>query len=359
MARGNGFFDNFLSGLLGPKGNLGDYQHAARLYVDNNMRLAPKVKHLYHVVLNINPAVLTNSLYLNRRTINILAKNADLPKYRVQAQTLNQYNRKKVIQTGVQYQPITVEYHDDNAGLTTKMWESYFRWYYQDSNYAAINPDGSPKEYVDAYNRLGEGLNSAYGSSSSQRFRFGLDRPNKNGQFFNSITIFQLHPQTGRSTYTAFTLVNPYIESFEHDNVNQEVSEFSVNRFTFSYESVLYNRGLTEVGNAPAGFAETHYDKVPSPLTVAGGGTSTIFGTGGVIAGIQETVEDFTSGNILSGLIKGANTLNNIQNLNRTEIQNGAYTILENTTVNAIGSLVFPQKSANSGQTIASQKRFD
>ena len=41
----DGYFDNFIN-FGGPKGNLGDYQHAARLYVDNNMRLAPKFKHL-------------------------------------------------------------------------------------------------------------------------------------------------------------------------------------------------------------------------------------------------------------------------------------------------------------------------
>ena len=30
----NGFLDNLKSGALSPKGNLGDFAHAARLYVD-------------------------------------------------------------------------------------------------------------------------------------------------------------------------------------------------------------------------------------------------------------------------------------------------------------------------------------
>ena len=37
------------------KGNLADFQHAARLYVDDTFRLSPKTKFLYYAVFNINP----------------------------------------------------------------------------------------------------------------------------------------------------------------------------------------------------------------------------------------------------------------------------------------------------------------
>ena len=50
----NGFLDNVVSGALSPKGNLGDYAHGARLFVDDSFRLSPKVKFLYHVTFNIN-----------------------------------------------------------------------------------------------------------------------------------------------------------------------------------------------------------------------------------------------------------------------------------------------------------------
>ena len=46
----NGFLDNVLQGATNPGGNLKDYQHAARLFVDDGMRLAPKTKFLYHCV---------------------------------------------------------------------------------------------------------------------------------------------------------------------------------------------------------------------------------------------------------------------------------------------------------------------
>ena len=43
----NGFLDNFFNASLNPKGNVGDFAHASRLYVDSAFRLAPKVKFLY------------------------------------------------------------------------------------------------------------------------------------------------------------------------------------------------------------------------------------------------------------------------------------------------------------------------
>ena len=40
----NGFLNNVLQGALNPGGNLKDYQHASRLFVDDGFRLAPKTK---------------------------------------------------------------------------------------------------------------------------------------------------------------------------------------------------------------------------------------------------------------------------------------------------------------------------
>jgi hypothetical protein len=61
------YFDNLTSST---KGDVGDWQHAARLYIDANMRLAPKVKYLYHIVLNINPGADISALGNNQKIRN-------------------------------------------------------------------------------------------------------------------------------------------------------------------------------------------------------------------------------------------------------------------------------------------------
>ena len=62
------------------------------------------------------------------------------------------------------------------------------------------------------------------------------------------------------------------------------------------FETVWYTRGAVSEGVAPKGFATEHYDKTPSPLSLAGGGTASLFGQGGVAAGAQDVFGDITSG---------------------------------------------------------------
>lgn len=334
----NGFYDNFKQyGSL--KGNLGDYQHASRLYVANNMRLAPKFKHLYHVVLNINPSITTSGLSNDRRLeINLLARSADLPKYRLQTETVNQYNRKKVLHTSVQYQPVVIEFHDDNAGLTTRLWENYFRYYYADSNYSTT--DGfSPSVMEDAYRRSTSGLNKIYSTSEQQQYRYGLDTPNKVANFFSSIQVFQLHPHNRSSTYTSFTLINPYIENFEHDQMSQESSEFSLNRLSVAFESVQYSRGNVMLDTAPAGFGTTHYDNTPSNL-----GTGNL--SGGIFDGIRSAV------NTINDVAETLSAIENLSKIFSTTSSTG------NITTNTLGNLSFPSSSSSANSTEATQRKF-
>jgi hypothetical protein len=359
MSRFNGFFDNF-SNLGNPKGNLGDYQHASRLYIANNMRLAPKFKFLYHVVLNINPQAQNRSPLLSqidKREINLLAISADLPKYDLQTETLNQYNRKKIVQTGVRYLPVNIAFHDDNAGLTSLLWEAYFRYYYTDSNYTEKNADSTPKISVDAYAKAANGLNNSYGTGDSQQYKYGLDRPNKQQNFFTSIQIFQLHPQMGRSTYTSFTLVNPFIENFTHDEMSQENSEFSVNRMSINYEAVQYNRGYTEVGNAPTGFAETHYDQAPSPLSVLD--PSSLLGIVGAIAGSNNSVPELRRGNYQKRIAeRQVLGFQNTKEQSFEGIRNDGFSALSNVESSVLGNIQFPRPPTTTEVTEANIKRF-
>jgi hypothetical protein len=357
MATFTGFFDNFINGVTNPKGNLGDYRHAARLYLDNNMRLAPKLKYLYHVVLNIHPEI--KNLFplvrqIPRNEVNLLCKAVDLPRYSPQVTVVNQYNRKKAIQTSIQYQPVTVEFHDDNAGLTSLLWECYYRYYFADGNYTRRQTDGSPEITAREYRKADNGLNSMYAGEEDNNHKFGLDRPNKPVDFFDSIQIFQLHAQSGEPTYTSFTLVNPKIEQFQHDRMDQAAGEFTLNTMTVAYETVLYNRGETSIGGAPTGFAETHYDRVPSPITIQGGGTRSLFGRGGVIAGAANAIEDLQNGNFSSAIIQATNIARNLGNLSTA----GIAAEIESVIVNTVDNIAIPSSGSAQSVTQAAPKQF-
>ena len=103
------------------------YQHATKLFLADNFRLAPKQSFLFYVVINFDPA-LTEAQGLLANIVNfaeryqffetgMLVKKADLPKFQIDTKTLNAYNRKNVLQTKINYEPVSLTFHDDAADV--------------------------------------------------------------------------------------------------------------------------------------------------------------------------------------------------------------------------------------------------
>lgn len=349
------FLNNLAQGALNPKGNLGDFQHAARLYVDDAFKFAPKVKFLYHVAFNINPdasAIIPQLTSKHSNTINMLVKSVDLPKFDITTETKHAYNRKRVLQKRIDYSPCNITFHDDNFGLTTAMWEAYYRYYYKDGNYASVDQAGSPETSNSAYNRA-----NVYGTSN-QQYRYGFDNDSF-APFFNSIIVYQL----SRKRYTAFTLVNPIIQSWQHDTMDQATSEVVQSTMSINFETVWYSRGPVTEGSAPKGFATEHYDKTPSPLTLGGGGTSSLFGVGGVASGAADVFGDITSGQafsspgaLLGTVLKGANTVANAKSLSSEGLRQEGFGIIKGALgdisgapVGGVANSFFPKSGGNGG----------
>jgi hypothetical protein len=130
-----------------------------------------------------------------------------------------------------------------------------------------------------------------------------------------------------RKQYTTYTLVNPVIQSWNHDTLDNSASAEPVqNSMTVVYESVFYADGPVEAGNAPVGFAENHYDQTPSPIK-AGNATS-LFGASGVLAGGASVLGDIASGKANIGtLITAANSIKNAKNLTKQGIRSETFQV--------------------------------
>lgn len=296
----NGFLDNLAGGLLNPKGAFGDYKHAARLYVDDAFRLSPKTKYLYHVVLSISDEaqkLVPNLVQRHRNEINLLVKGVDLPSYSVNTTTKNMYNRKKNVQTSLEYDPINITFHDDNFGITSTLMQYYYRYYYNDGN------QGSRPGAYDSRN--------TYKGDTAHKYRYGLDAGSKT-PFFNKITIYQM----ARHQYISYTLVNPIVTTFGHDSMDQtDAAGLSENTMQIAYEAVFYDSGATGE-DSPPGFAKEHYDTTPSPLTIQGGGTQSLLGQGGILSGISSVANDIATGSVnLGTILNAANTFGNAKAL--------------------------------------------
>ena len=294
----NSFLKGFSNGLPGMK----DYRHAARLFVDDNFKLAPKQKFLFHVVFDIdNEVAIQNQMLLNNQQfeLNMLVKACDLPRYDMNLEERIQYNKKIYPATRVTYSPINITFHDDMADTVNAFWKKYYEYNIADPVEIVYKQQATKDDYYDTHRVVN---------------RWGKDTPVKKGKpLLRGIEIFVLHKQR----FTSFSLVNPVIGSFAHDSLDAaDGAGVMSNVMQVFYETVFYSAGNIKKGNQPKGFATIHYDHEPSPLSVLGRGTTSIFGPGGIVDGIGSVIGDVRTGNVnLGTIIKGINTYNNAKKI--------------------------------------------
>jgi len=300
----NNYLQGFQDGLPGMK----DYQHASRLYIDNNHKLMPKQKFLFHVVFNTDETLFSNGFNSGERyELNMLVKSADLPKYDMSMEEKVQYNKKMYTATRIAYEPVNITFHDDHADTVNAFWKKYYEYNIADS--IGMNSDLTISNTKDDYYEFGDNRATT---------KFGLDTPKQRRKpYLKGIEIFVLHKQR----FTSMTLVNPVIGSFSHDNLDQaDGTGVLQNTMQILYETVIYKSGIVNKNNVP-GFATINYDNSPSPLTVLGGGTNSIFGPGGVVDGIGSVIRNVNNGNILGAILSASNTYNNAKKIKKGDVK--------------------------------------
>jgi hypothetical protein len=268
----------------------------------------PKQKFLFHVVFDLDETVAQTAFASNERyELNMLVKSCDLPKYGLNLEEKIQYNKKMYLATRIQYEPVTITFHDDHADTVNAFWKKYYEYHIADSVgfQDGLVISNTKDDYYDGINK--KNIN-----------KFGMDTPvQRKKPYLKGIEIFVLH----KKRFTSMRLVNPVIGSFSHDNLDQaDGAGVMSNTMQVLYETVIYKTGIINK-NAVRGFATVHYDNEPSPLTVLGGGTNSIFGPGGVVDGIGSVIRNARSGNILGAILSASNTYNNAKKIRKKDVK--------------------------------------
>ena len=294
----NNFLKGFTDGLPGMK----DFRHASRLYIDDNMKLLPKQKFLFHVVLTLNDVVTQTKFTPNELLeLNMLVKACELPRYNMNIEEKTQYNKKMYAATRVAYDPVNITFHDDHADTVNAFWKKYYE-------YNVADPVHLVEELAETHAK------DDYYQTKRAVTKWGLDTPKQSKlPFIKNIEIFVLHKQR----FTSFRLVNPVIGSFNHDNLDAaDGTGIMQNTMQILYETVRYRTGKVDKTDI-RGWASVHYDNEPSPLSVLGKGTNSIFGPGGVVDGIGSVIDMARTGNIFGAILGATNTYNRAKKIKK------------------------------------------
>jgi len=185
--------------------------------------------------------------------ISTMVKTVTMPSMTIETETLNQYNKKRISQTRIDYSPISITMHDSVEGRTLRLWEMYYEYYFKDGNaFEKLGEDGgdstdvpsfltsffeafsgrdepkrNSKEYVD--DTLADRFNDNYG--------YNLKRVGNNKYLIDSIEIFQVHG----GKFSRTEIIHPRVTSFTHDTLDYEATSDLVQmQFEFAYEGVVY-----------------------------------------------------------------------------------------------------------------------
>jgi len=312
-----GFGQNFLKGFTQVE-SLRDYTHASRTFRTNQYELKPRFKFLYHVSFTINSQSIPSLSVKDNQQISLLVKTIDLPKYSVNTDVMNQYNRKRVIQTGIKYDPINVAFHDDSGDIVRNMWYNYYSYYYKDPTQQYLSPNNQNGSLgASAQRQAGFGYNARdiYESNRTanvndwgyigESFKDGTSAASGKPPFFLDIRIYGMD----QHKFAEYVLINPVITNWQHDTYDYSQGNGTMsNTMTIAYETVKYYTGAVSRSRPDVnvkGFADpAHYDTRLSPISRLGS-NATIFGQGGLLDTAGGVLQDLQSGSVL-GLIGAA-----------------------------------------------------
>lgn len=331
MSLGN-WGQNFLRDAAGAffgSDYLRDYTHASKTFRTNSYQNAPKLKFLFHVYFETN-----NAAFPNNFNYGLLVKDIKLPSFQFATHQMNQYNRKRLIQTKIKYEQVDITFHDDNNDSVNYLWNNYYYYYYNDGKKpqnvlqgfrgTSLTESDATKSAVSPSQQYND--RNIYDNSISGDDDWGFsggatdENTGKKVAFFKNITVFGFN----QHNFTAYTFINPLITNFNHDSYNyEEGGGVMQNKMSIDYETVVYNYGAMDgrkPGEIVTGFGDVdNYDKTPSPISQPGA-NGTILGKGGLVDGVGGTLRSLGDGDILGAVKTAGTTINTFKNVNLKKV---------------------------------------
>lgn len=174
-----------------------------------------------------------------RSQISSLVQTAELPSVTFRTEVKNQYNIKRIAQTGIDFSDVKIEVLDtvDNEWLLVFM--KYFAFHYAQPRNRTSRGNGTIRDRIAAgYEENQKTLtkSSSFMSSSFNSGDAGLDIGSI-GQFINQISLVTYHGGKG----VEYILLNPVIKEFTPGGIDYSSSNVRKFSMTFEYENFTIN----------------------------------------------------------------------------------------------------------------------
>jgi len=238
--------------IFGPGHNKNFYARDFRnAYTFRPDQIPPRQKFQGYVNFVVNRALYADSLYAEemgssyRLQLSSLVRTATLPEVEFKTDTKNAFNRKRIVNTGVEYQPVDIKVFDtiNNEWLTLFM--KYFSYHYMDprnKQYGGRDVGENPLSAIQGTAPLFSefGRNSTW---NSNEYGYNI---NEIANFFERIDYVLYHGNKG----VQYSLMNPVLTRFRTGDIDYTSSEVLEFDMTFEYEAfTIYdtvNFGLSE-----------------------------------------------------------------------------------------------------------------
>ena len=206
------------------------------------------------------------------KDLSTIVQSCDLPSFAFNTQTLNQYNRKRIIQTKVEWNPINIKFYDTRDNKFQKVMEEYFKWYYKDGreNTWSFGSGSWVPDTVDAAPFLYDfGFQPPFSKGSQAKERkfvsnapYGSTNTSAKGDmnsgqpaidfekyFFSKIVITRMSGGREKPIKSPIILYNPTITNIQHDTLDYSTSQPISWNVQFAYEGVRHMKS----DKAPSG----------------------------------------------------------------------------------------------------------
>lgn len=155
--------------------------------------------------------------------VSCLVRDVMLPSFSFNVETLNQYNRSRIVTGQVEYKPSTITFYDTVDSAAYLLMDAYRKYYYGDffdKSSAAFTNDvlSSPNQY-----RM---MGGNWGRSV-------MNNGNYDSQyFFKQINVYEIDNET----YTVHNMINVYVEDVQLETKSMSMDDPAVMSMVLRYE---------------------------------------------------------------------------------------------------------------------------